>query len=502
MAKFIFTFFISCMLNINDKSSYINFCGIKKLPDISRPVTEKSSEVLNALKSIKSNLKKLDENKISREIKKSIDSLKKTTNLDCILKDGISFNDGNKTVKFTTPDDYTLVVAQQSKNETKQKSLEIKFNRLTAAEGFNSAATDINQFLNDIFDKFDFALLQLRKFFLNKDFTALVEKFQPRAVLSDTNIKTTEEIKNLFRDIQTQISSIKNPATHTKIKNGYPTVKTGIRGSKQIDFESIGAFREDYSVNLITGRNGQEHLIIKIQEKNKEPHYFFIRPNGEVLKETNFSRVLKIGDKTTYYSQKELDSHVLSLQLETLEKELIKYKQYLQDKIENYKEIKKHLTTEDTGILDKNTLALLSKVKSLYETCKVRIKKIKEADRKNAFKQKFKIDTVMASPTLILRDITPAKESILISFPVMQGTTCTKIIVLGQNDKIKKSLFIRDDKMLKFKATSLGRSKRKDTATNYHSQQEINDSGLNDYLLLIKERLESVPPARTKKSAF
>ena len=65
------------MLNINDKSSYINFCGIKKLPDISRPVTEKSSEVLNALKSINSNLKKLDENKISRDIKKSIDSLKK-----------------------------------------------------------------------------------------------------------------------------------------------------------------------------------------------------------------------------------------------------------------------------------------------------------------------------------------------------------------------------------------------------------------------------------------
>ncbi len=489
------------MLNVNNKSSYISFGGIKKMPDISYPVAIKSADILGALKSINPNLQKLNEKRMTEEAKRTIDSLKKTANLDCILNDGISFKDGSKTVKFMTPDNYTLIVEEQSKNVAESKALKIKFNRLTEASGFESAAADINNFLADIFDKFDFALLQVRKFLLNKDFASFIEKFTPKGILSDSNIKTTEEIKSLFREIQTYIFSIKNPVTRTKIKNGYSKLTTGIRGSKQMDFESIGALKEDYSVNLINGRNGQEHLIIKIQEKNKDPQYLFIRPNGEVLKETIFSHVLKVGDKTTYYSQKELDSPLLPLQLETLKNELIKYKQYLQDKIKNFEAIKKHLTTEETGIIDKNTIALLNKVKDLYETCKVRIKKIKDTDRKKAFKQKYKIDTVIASPTLILRDITPANESILISFPVMEGKTCTKIIVLGQNDKIKKSLFVRDDKMLKFWATSLGRSKRKDTVTHYHSQQEINESGLNDYLLMIKERLESVPPAGKKNSA-
>lgn len=487
------------MLNINTKSN-ISFGSIITTENLSSSVSAKSRDILYALGCINPDLKQLNECRHVSGAKKAVETLKELTHLDCITKDGVIFKSGEKKVRFEAPDRTTLII-EESDNKNNIKNVQIKYNRLVQANGFSLTTAELENFLTEIFDKFDFVFLQIRKFFAKKDIAQILEKFMPRAVLKNSNEKIVNDIKILFAAIQSEISSIKNPPTRSKIKNSYKSIKTGTHGSKQIEFEKIGYAETDYTVNRIVGRDGEEYLFIKIKEENNTPQYLFIRPNGEVLKEVNFSRVLKVGDKKTYYTQRELDSVLLGMQLETLRDELIKYKKYIEERIKIHENIKKHSTTEDIGTLDTNSINLINAVKKLCETCKIRIKNIKEADRKKAFKQKYKIDTVMASPTLILRDITPANESILISFPVMEGKTCTKIIVLGQNDKIKKSLFVRDDKMLKFWATSLGRSKRKDTATHYHSQQEINESGLNDYLLLIKERLESVPPARKKKSA-
>lgn len=484
------------MLNINTKSN-ISFGSIKAANNMASVVSTKSRDILYALDSINPDLKQLNECGYVYGAKKVIKSLKKLTNLDCITKDGVIFKSGEKKVRFEVPDRATLII-EESDNKNNIKNVQIKYDRLVQANGFSSTSAELEKFLTEIFDKFDFVFLQIRKFFARKDIAQILEKFMPRAVLKNSNEKIVNDIKMLFIEIQEKIASIKNPSSRTKIKNGYKTIKTGTHGSKQINFEKIGNSCEDYTVNRLVGRDGEEYLFIKIKEENNIPQCLFVRTNGEVLKELNFSRVLKVGDRKTYYTQRELDSVLLGMRLETLRDELIKYKQYIEERIKIHENIKKHSTTEDIGTLDTNSINLINTVKKLCETCKLRIKNIKEADRKKAFKQKYKIDTVMASPTLILRDITPANESILISFPVMEGKTCTKIIVLGQNDKIKKSIFIRDDKMLKFRATSLGRSKRKDTATNYHSQQEINDSGLNDYLLLLKARLESVPPARKR----
>ena len=114
------------MLNVNNKSSYISFGGIKKLPDISYPVAIKSADILSALKSINPNLQKLNEKRMTEEAKRTIDSLKKTANLDCILNDGISFKDGSKTVKFMTPDNYTLIVGIIQNIKKKPRTLLVK----------------------------------------------------------------------------------------------------------------------------------------------------------------------------------------------------------------------------------------------------------------------------------------------------------------------------------------------------------------------------------------
>ena len=484
---------------INGRNTNMSFYGVKSLPSLSRPVAEQADDILRALNMVSPNIQKLNQGTHVYGVRKTLELLKKTTGLDTFSKEGISFKLEGKKIRLGSPDSSTLIVEELGNKNQKLRDVKIRFNRLENADGFSSGMSDVNAFLSNIFEKLDFALLQIRKFFVNSDINSVMEKLVSRASFRNENAKLVDDIRTLFVEIQAEIDSISNLNSRSRIKNGYQFVKKGgTHGSKQIDFENIGTNNEKFSVNILSGRTGEKHLYIKIQGENSEPKHFFINPKGEALKETNFSRVLKVGDKNVYCSQRELDSPLLGIQLETLKNEMVKYKQYIQAAIQRREILKEHMTTGEIGVIDEECLDLIKTVRDLLKACKTRIKNIKEADRKKALKQKYRIETVMSSPSLNLKDITPAHESIYLSFPVMQGVECLKIIILGQNDKIKKSLFINGDKMIKFNATSLGRSKRKDTLTNYHSQEEIDNSGLREYLLMAKSRLESVPLARKK----
>ena len=472
--------------------------GVSQIPEkMSSNLCVKSRDFLVALQNLNPDLQKLEAGKDVYGVKKTVKSLKELTNMDCILKDGVVFKDGDKKIKFTSPDNYTLFVEEQSSSGT--RDVQIRYNRLTKANDNFSESFDLEKFLTETFDKFDFIFLQIKKFFLSKDVKSIMEKLTPHGVFKGQSQQYVKDIKDLFIQIQDELSTVTNPASHSKIKNSYPLIKKGKHRSKQIEFEKVGYAKENYSVNIMTGRDRVEYLLLQIIEENKNPQYLFIKPDGEVIKEIKFNHLIKTGEKTTYYSQRELDSPLLEMHLKKIKEELEKYKQYIQNTIQKREEIKKHLSTGEIGCIDKESLYLITVVKKLFDDCKTRIVKIKDAGRKRDFKKKYKIDTIMSSPSLLLRDITPAHESIHISFPVFKNKMCTKIIILGQNDKIKKSLFVSDDKMIKFNAPSLKRSKRNDTVTNYHSQQEIDESGLKDYLLMAKERLEAIPPIQIKK---
>ena len=103
------------------------------------------------------------------------------------------------------------------------------------------------------------------------------------------------------------------------------------------------------------------------------------------------------------------------------------------------------------------------------------------------------IDIVKNSPTIILKNITPERENLYINFPVLNGERNFRLIVSGQNNNVKKSLYVDKDKLVKFNAKTINSRKRKDTQMNYHSQEEINNSGLKELLLLAKAKLESIP---------
>lgn len=74
----------------------------------------------------------------------------------------------------------------------------------------------------------------------------------------------------------------------------------------------------------------------------------------------------------------------------------------------------------------------------------------------------------------------------------MGGIRCMKMIIEKQNGNIGKTWFIKEDKLVKFNAKKFGRTKSASSVDNYYSQEEINNSGLNEMLQILKKRLDAI----------
>lgn len=476
------------MINNNN----INFCALKKIPQISRPVARQADDILHVLNNINPNLQKLNENIHVPLIKNTIEILKQKAGIDSFLQNEIVFNIENKKIKLSSKDKNTLIIKELNPKRKKKIDIEIKSDRYEKAEGY-AQKTDINTLLQNLFSKLDTSLLEIRKFFINKDIASLLESLMPRAAFRQENALIVNEIENLYTETLAELNKITNRNSQTKIKNSYPLIKKGVKGSKQIEFIHAGRNNENFTINKVTDRHGEKIFYLKIQDEKNETKHFFIKPNGEVLKNYNLSNVLKIGEKAAYYSQKELDSKYLGLQLENIKEELQKYKQYISAHLQRRKIYKDYTTTNNIGIIDNETLKLIKNIWNLFLQCKSHIVNIREKIPKKIFKQKYNIDIVKNSPTIILKNITPERENLYINFPVLNGERNFRLIVSGQNNNVKKSLYVDKDKLVKFNAKTINSRKRKDTQMNYHSQEEINNSGLKELLLLAKAKLESIP---------
>lgn len=98
---------------------------------------------------------------------------------------------------------------------------------------------------------------------------------------------------------------------------------------------------------------------------------------------------------------------------------------------------------------------------------------------------------MQGNPALVIKNINKDKEIVHLSFPVFDGKKCTKLLVLNDENKIAKTFYIMDNKLVKFNAGSIHSKKQINRQICYYSQEEIDKSGLREYLKAVNERLES-----------
>lgn len=454
-----------------------------------------SRVVISAMHEVNPNIQKLNKAVKCSGARQALASLKELTGLDTVFQDGgFSLHVGDKIIKIFSPEPRVLKIREQNPEKRKQfRYVELKDAVVEAARGFNSRSESVDEFLSSVFEKLDFPILQLRRFFKRSDIMDVLMQISPKAVLNEKTAQTADNISSLYSEIRARLVSISSDATRSKIKNGYENARPSMQAATQLEFANLGVDKKNYSVNIITRAADDKCLVIKIFKDNEKPEVIIIDNLHRVFKEKPLGKAYHLGEKSVYYTQQELDSPLFAPKLEVIKKEMEQYNEYLKQKIAELNAYNAHISTGEIGHIDKKILMLIETVKSLFDACKAKMLKIKDAPRKNAFKQKYQIDTIMSSPSLIFRNVNENGETLHLSFPKVDGVQCMKIIVEKRNGNIGKGLFIQGDRLVKFTPTSLGKSKRKDTGFNYYSQEEIDRSGLSEYLTIIKKRLSLIP---------
>lgn len=324
---------------------------------------------------------------------------------------------------------------------------------------------------------------------------AKIPLLQRKGMLKDNDNILAAEITDLFNEVHETLKTIKNSLTRSKIKNGYPPLKMGKAGSRMLEFEGIGQNRENISVNILNDHY-EKHLIINVEAFGGKMKNIIVNSKGEVLKRPSsvLEREWYIDGKEKggqFYTQDEVDNLNFSQYLISLKKELELYKAFINRKINAISDKKlKHTTFEEGSVEKYNNL--LNSVNKQYSYYKTNITGIFDKKERHAIKERFNIHTQKGHPSIILRQITPDGEDLHLSYPKINGEICTKILIIDKVGAIKNTLLVKENKLVKYEADNIHSRKRNDRGFYYYSQQEVDQSKLEEYLKIIEKHLKIV----------
>lgn len=456
-----------------------------------------ASDISNAFNSVRSNIATIQNKKNRTQVIKAIEELKQQTGIQKISSYGLVLKLDEKNLLFSPQSDYSYRIAIQNRlnNQLEKDVVITNSGTVKQAKGFKDSSS-LCEFLDSIFEKLDFPLLKLRRMLSNDNFLKFIMKYFSTNKLNTEGQQISNQIKTLFKNIDTQIQTIHNVPTRSKIKNGYSSICTGVKGSKQLEF-----LRHDgrkYSINVLSDHQAQENLVIRITKPDStEIQNIIIEPDGQVLKHKNIGRKCNLGEKE-FYTQEEIDSPVFQQELEFVKQELENYSKYIEESINQQKVRHEKYSTQGIGLIDIAADKMIKSIKTKYDALRAAMLTLKEAEEKNSAKRKFAFSTKAGSPSIIFENLSKDIKNIHLSFPVMKGKPCTKIIILDNKGNIQDSLFIYNSKLVKFDAKNTSLSKRNDTKYNYHSQSEVNESNINTYLSLLDKRLSKILKAISK----
>lgn len=452
---------------------------MKVRPQISYTTKNAVYDVVSAIERVKPSLKKLDG--ISPEI------LEKETGLSLISQNGMRVIDNNREITISTDDMHSYRIQEQKQNNI-VTDIFVKNDFIESSKGIEKAPNAIDNFLQTVCELFDFPILKLRKLLNGDNIGALFKKYALPGQLNQANTQLVNEIKSLVQETENSLKDVESTATRSYIKKSYPNIKPNVQLLKRIDFAGIGKGGEDYSIQILNDRLSKPNVVIRVTDTLGETKNIIIEPEGKVLKTKNLSSKCNLGGKSTYYLQEELDSQEFQEHLHILRDELKKYNAYILERITKRDNYVAKNSTSTVGTLDNETQNSIKSIHEKYDRLRIALHKLKEPFRKEMAKEKLHIGTITGDSTIILK----ARETIRLSFPPLKGAESAKILVLDENENIIRSYCIQDSKLVKFNPTNVKRGKLSHTINHYHTQEEIDNSGLKDDLIRIERRLNNM----------
>lgn len=316
-----------------------------------------------------------------------------------------------------------------------------------------------------------------------------------KGALDEYNMKLISDIRELFETAHSSIKSVaKSCNTRSSIKNGYPGLKKGVAGSRILEFSQIGVNKEDISVNLRLDHGKTRKTVIIIGDEQ-----FVINPKGQIEKNPTMKFIRgkndrPKGDTIQYYSQEEIDKLGNEQQFYALKTALQKYIDYINSRANEIFQIREKKADNIPGVLDDYS-ELIASVTDKFKYFKSSINKLSyNALDKDIFRIVNKIKTFHSQNSVLLKNASPDGRSLFLGYSKINKKPAMKIYLMDYgNKKVDKSYLIYDNKLAKFEPKFTNdRPNHYDYDFHYYTQDDINKSGLRDYLEVIDKKLDEV----------
>lgn len=429
------------------------------------------------------------------------------------IQKGFVFSRGEKNIKILLDKENNFVLQEQDVRTGKiNKNIKVDYKFINEKTDHFKDESSLLKFFTDNLDFVDYLILQIRKNkdkYLAKDYfeqamdtndrektilKMIYSKNRKEAKLSPKVMALKQEIEALYDEIRAKIAGIKNPNTKTLVRNSYYAIREGGSKDHSIEFLNVGEYGENLVVNKVKSHN-KPNLIIGITLGDKSDNIIFREQNA--LKECALASFYNTGSKTVYYTKEEMEQSHFIKNLEFARNELMKYRDYINDRINLYKlNLEKYNMMVNrnnvvVGAIDDVAKENLDSAYSAFKEYKsLYAKKIHTKPQRNNFKTRNSITIPVGHNGVILNKVGPCGEDIFVDFPLIKDRRFVKIGILQKGEEcIKKMYMIDGDKVVKNHADRLKRSIRADRPFVYYSKEEINDEEINKITEVVKNRL-------------
>lgn len=419
----------------------------------------------------------------------------------------VVFNNGSSNFIITTDGNKVITLSEQNKiNGAVEKTIKTSDRVIIDQSESLKNVKNAEEFLQKILDCVDFILLKYRRIMDKSENKLVLQKsidsikkpvvsgkqidgsVDKKVSLSPEILSLVKEIESTYIKIFDRFESIKNPGTRSRWKNEFYNIVKTPRGSR------ILGFKDDKFNMFINYTNDhlKRYLVLQYVYDDQTISNIILAKDGAVYKHKMLSCLKDTASEVEYYAQEEVDSPDFKTKLLLAKKNLSEYLDYLEERMDLKDKRMARLSTAEVGVIPAYVLDLCNQVKKSYKESKEAFSSIHDPDLRKSAKDFFNVYSKAGSPSFILRNITSKNEDLQISFPVINKIECLKILVLEGFNSIKESHFIMEDKLVKFEAKSLGRSKKADNKFNFYSQEEIDAFNLEEYLNVSLARLQKI----------
>ena len=268
--------------------------------------------------------------------------------------------------------------------------------------------------------------------------------------------------------------------------------------TNKLGFKNIGENGENITL-FSSSYKGRHYTAIGITNKEGFETKFVVSKENRTVQKNLPSRYVKSdisGYRITltprYYTQEEIDKSNLHSYLDKLNNEMDRFIEHTQNWLKQKEDRKLIRSNYNTATLEKYK-DLLDNISFKFEEYRFKMRKYL---RKNHKRTQFKIDnnisTDLTSTAVKFDKITSEGYDLRLSFPKVKDKKATQILVM-ENKNILNSFYIINNKLLRFKIKDLNDKIRNyDRNLYYYDNEYLKSSKLNDYLLLLEDKLNKL----------